>query len=575
MLRRALLVAILGTLAVLVAVSPARANGDFYLVQGPGEGSGQCTPYPNVAGGFTCPSLRAAVAAATADPGFDEVILPAGDYQLTQGSLDITDQLVIAGEDARHTRILGDGSHRVMTVEPGANAVIYGLTISGGTVTGDVGGGIRNFGTLEMEFVRVTASRSNAGGAGVASDGLLLIINSLIDGNTASAGSGGGIFVNDTGSLLLENSTVFNNQASTAGGIDVQSTQGATLVHVTVANNRSGGNPGGARFASPWLSYGSLFAANQGDTPTNCEAPGLNSQSTGNVEDRSGCGFAPAGTNVANTGLDTALTDQGGHTPVLTIPAASPAKGFDGSCHTDIDQRDAPRTANGPCDAGAFEQGATAPPLESQFAFPTPTASPTPPPTPTAGPTATPTASPTPTPVPGKSVVAVPVKGTVRIKKPGTNQFIDLDTTQGIPPGSTVDTKHGTIQLTSVQKVGGKLQTAIFFDGIFKLTQTKQTTDLTLDERLAACPKKDRRARAAAASKKPKTRKLWGSGHGSFRTKGQYSAATVRGTKWLVQDSCAGTLTRVAQGVVSVRDNVRHKTITLRAGKHYLARPRR
>ena len=72
-----------------------------------------------------------------------------------------------------------------------------------------------------------------------------------------------------------------------------------------------------------------------------------------------------------------------------------------------------------------------------------------------------------------------------------------------------------------------------------------------------------------------KIRHLWGSGHGSFRTKGTYSAATVRGTKWLVQDSCAGTLTRVAQGVVSVRDTVRRKTITLRAGKHYLARPRR
>ena len=66
-----------------------------------------------------------------------------------------------------------------------------------------------------------------------------------------------------------------------------------------------------------------------------------------------------------------------------------------------------------------------------------------------------------------------------------------------------------------------------------------------------------------------------GDGHGAFRTKGQYSAATVRGTKWFVRDSCAGTLTKVAHGVVSVRDEVRHKTITLRAGKHYLARPRR
>jgi hypothetical protein len=31
----------------------------------------------------------------------------------------------------------------------------------------------------------------------------------------------------------------------------------------------------------------------------------------------------------------------------------------------------------------------------------------------------------------------------------------------------------------------------------------------------------------------------------------------------------------VVTGVVSVRDNVKHKTITLRAGKRYTARPKR
>ena len=74
-------------------------------------------------------------------------------------------------------------------------------------------------------------------------------------------------------------------------------------------------------------------------------------------------------------------------------------------------------------------------------------------------------------------------------------------------------------------------------------------------------------------AKKPKTRKLWGDGSGSFRTRGQYSAATVRGTQWLVQDSCAGTLTQVKKGVVSVFDQVKKKTILLKAGKSYLARP--
>jgi hypothetical protein len=68
---------------------------------------------------------------------------------------------------------------------------------------------------------------------------------------------------------------------------------------------------------------------------------------------------------------------------------------------------------------------------------------------------------------------------------------------------------------------------------------------------------------------------VWGNAKGHFRTKGRYAAATVRGTRWLTQDSCAGTLIRVAQGSVSVRDNVLRKTVIVRKGKRYLARPRR
>jgi hypothetical protein len=46
----------------------------------------------------------------------------------------------------------------------------------------------------------------------------------------------------------------------------------------------------------------------------------------------------------------------------------------------------------------------------------------------------------------------------------------------------------------------------------------------------------------------------------------------VRGTKWSVEDRCDGTLTKVFEGKVAVRDFRRHKTITVRAGKSYLAR---
>jgi hypothetical protein len=177
----------------------------------------------------------------------------------------------------------------------------------------------------------------------------------------------------------------------------------------------------------------------------------------------------------------------------------------------------------------------------------------------------------TPTPTFQQSVVVQPAGGKVLVRRKGTKTFVALDAAEGIPLGSEVNTKQGKVRLSSVPRSGGPVQTALFYAGIFVVTQTRGITNLKLSEPLAACP---RRA-AAAARKKPKTRRLWGDGSGAFRTQGRYSAATVRGTKWLVQDSCAGTLTKVARGVVSVNDRVRHKTILLKQGKRYLAKPRR
>ena len=125
--------------------------------------------------------------------------------------------------------------------------------------------------------------------------------------------------------------------------------------------------------------------------------------------------------------------------------------------------------------------------------------------------------------------------------------------------------KQGRIALTSVPKKGGAPETAEFYDGIFKLAQPGSITELRLVEALAC-------GSAHAAAKKPKTRKLWGAGSGSFRTRGQYSSATVRGTTWLVQDSCTTTLTRVKKGTVAVNDFVKHKTVLVKAGRSYPAR---
>jgi hypothetical protein len=186
--------------------------------------------------------------------------------------------------------------------------------------------------------------------------------------------------------------------------------------------------------------------------------------------------------------------------------------------------------------------------------------------------TPTPTPSPTPTPTPGpvenQSVGAKPVSGTVLVKLPGSKVFVKLDPSV-IKNGAEVDTRNGVVEITRAD--GG---VAKFYDGIFKLSQSGGYTILTLTEKLTGCPKA-KKSSASAAAKKPKTRKLWGDGKGKFRTKGQYSAATVRGTKWLVQDTCTTTLTRVTTGVVEVEDFALKKKVLIKKGKRYIARPKK
>jgi ferric-dicitrate binding protein FerR (iron transport regulator) len=69
-------------------------------------------------------------------------------------------------------------------------------------------------------------------------------------------------------------------------------------------------------------------------------------------------------------------------------------------------------------------------------------------------------------------------------------------------------------------------------------------------------------------------RRLFGNARGSFRTSGRNAAATVRGTRWSMQDRCDGTLVKVQQGRVAVRDFGARRTIVVRTGRTYLARRR-
>jgi hypothetical protein len=183
-----------------------------------------------------------------------------------------------------------------------------------------------------------------------------------------------------------------------------------------------------------------------------------------------------------------------------------------------------------------------------------------------------------PTPQLGSTVIVAPGQGDLRVRPPGTSSFVALAYGTELPVGTEVDARKGSIALTSALP-SGKTQTAKFGGGRFVIRQ-KRGGYVDLFLRGPACPRpakphgSQRSHTVAGAARRASSRRLWGRDKGGrYRTHGKNSHATVRGTRWVVIDTCAGTLTRVSRGAVVVRDEVRKKSVLVRAGEHFLARP--
>jgi Thrombospondin type 3 repeat len=200
-----------------------------------------------------------------------------------------------------------------------------------------------------------------------------------------------------------------------------------------------------------------------------------------------------------------------------------------------------------------------------------------------------------PTAVLGRLLVARTLSGTVTIAFPAgftpagrarASQkgltFVPLEQVTEIPVGSFLNTRRGTVGLTSAVNTAGKTQSGRFSRGLFQVLQSSRRSARGLTElRLKGSSFRSCRTRgsgrsASAAQLSRRTvRRLRSNARGRFRTRGRNSAATVRGTVWETIDRCDGTLTRVTRGRVAVRDFRRRKTVIVRAGKRYLAQARR
>ena len=506
------------------------------------------------------------------------------------------------------------------------------------TPTFFAGGVVLNHGSLTLDRVRVTGGSASSGGGVANTGGTLVVERSLIDHNAANIGGSdsGGLLNFAGGRVTVRNTTIAFNQAlpGKSGGYLSWGGPGNTALFefVTLAHNTGGGlnyatgdtlqlrgsivanNIGGNCLTAP------QSLGNNVETSDDCllEQRGAGNAVEDELENRGGDtdvlasvpGSAAADLIPAGQCLPTdqrgiarpigpacdAGAFEAGTAPV-TITSPAPESTTEAATvelrgtaepnasvtvyrnGTSVGQTSADGqgawavTVNLEPGEQTFEVESPGTPRAAVRVVRTVPVQPTPTPVTTVQPTPTPTPRPTETPAPqpdvGESVVIRPTAGRVFIQLPGSSQFVELRSIGEIPLGATIDTRNGRVQLR-FETEDGKVQTATFYGGIFQIRQVGKTLDLKLTEPLAACPKKGKAA--AAQTKKVKKRKLWGEGKGSFRTTGKYSAATVRGTKWLVEDSCAGTLTRVTIGVVAVRAG--KKTVLVRAGKRYLAKPR-
>ena len=246
-------------------------------------------------------SLRDAITQANVDTGNSDTITfnsslfannTAGMINLAQGVMKITNSMTITGAGANLLTINAGGNSQIFNVDNGSPTVmaqvsitgmtltngsasvdnqedeggaIYNaedLTLSGDVISGAVGAGVRNSGTLKSTDDAFTGNSADVAGGGILSDGGSVI--STDDAFTDnSAGFGGGIAVG-SGSLTATGDTFAGNSAAEGygGGIEIgENTRTCTLGGDAFTGN-SAADGGGVFVWATLASNNSTFSNN-------------------------------------------------------------------------------------------------------------------------------------------------------------------------------------------------------------------------------------------------------------------------------------------------------------------------
>jgi hypothetical protein len=242
----------------------------------------------NAAGEFFCSDVSCLIAAmndAQTTGGATTINLDPGSYTLT--SIDnvpqsgiganglplVISEITINAADAATTIIERDSGapfFRIFDVAANGSLTLKGLTVRGGV---DIGGGILNFGVLNVSDSIITENhgRSDGGGifnlgrlnltrsfvilnsaslegAGILNSGTAVVLDSSISENFRASGAGG---ISNSGTMTVQNSTINDNTADAAGG--VLNSGVMDITNTTLANNGAGFVGGGVVTSSGTL----------------------------------------------------------------------------------------------------------------------------------------------------------------------------------------------------------------------------------------------------------------------------------------------------------------------------------
>ena len=340
--------------------------------------------------GGTC-TLRDAISAAT---GGSDTIVFSTDMKIvlaSSGTLDIGFRNITI--DATGKSVLIDGNHAatVLTIGSSVNVQVKHLTIQNGAA--GVGGGVINYGILDLSNCIIQNNSSTSYGGGIRNDnlGTLTVSNSAISGNSTGGGGGGidnsgklvligsilsgnrtrgfGGGISNSGTLTLSESTFSGNSAASGGALSNNGAASVTnstisgntadnggglfsmgtlkLVNSTLSGNSAVNNGGGISSLSPPLVINSIVATN-----TQAEGGDIDSDidvnSTGNL--------------IGGDPKLGPLQNNGGPTQTLLPEPNSPA--IDSVPCTDApatDQRGVTRPQGIRCDIGSVEVIASLP----------------------------------------------------------------------------------------------------------------------------------------------------------------------------------------------------------------------